>query len=77
MTQYALEWSRAQNTFHIQPLAHACAKAQMAFIEDVPLNDYHVIAVGPLDALQRMADSWRERIKERDRVRKQPHIRSA
>ena len=69
MKQYALEWSHSTNNFHIQPVANLCAMNQQAFIDDKPLRDYAVLMVGTLDAVSQMADHWRERIKERDRVR--------
>lgn len=76
MTQYVLEWSQSTNNFHIQPVSQLCARNQQAFIDDKPLRDYAILMVGEKDAVHAMADSWRERIKERDRVRAQPRIRA-
>lgn len=76
MTQYALEWSQSTNNFHIQPVASLCTKNQAAFIDDSRVNDYHVLMIGTLEAVSRMAASWRERIAERDRIRNQARIRT-
>lgn len=73
MTQYALEWSQRQNCFHIQPLEHSLAYAQECFIYGrAPL--YSILMVGEKEAIHAMADSWRDRIFERDRVRAQPQM---
>lgn len=74
--QYILEWSQSTNNFHIQTVASLCANNQEAFINDKPMRDYVVLMVGEFDAINRMADSWRSRIEERDRIRAQKRIRA-
>lgn len=74
--QYALEWSQSTNNFHLQPLANLLAMNQEAFISNKPPKDFVVLMVGEKDAVERMADHWRIRIAERDRVRNAPKHRS-
>ena len=69
MKQYALEWSHSTNNFHIQPVSDLCALNQRSFIDDKPVRDYVILMVGTLEVVSNMAEHWRERIKERDRVR--------
>ena len=74
--KWVLEWSLSANNFSILPLHIQCARNQQAFIDNAPLSDYATLMVGEKDTVHAMADSWRERIKERDRVRNQPRIRA-
>lgn len=62
--QYALEWSRKTNNFHVQPLVNALASAQLAFMENGG-NDYRIIMVGTQDACLAMADNNRDKLTER------------
>lgn len=73
---YVLEWSQSTNNFHIQPLANVCAANQMAFIEDKRRPDYHILFVGEKESVHRMADQWRDRVSERERVRNLPRPRA-
>jgi len=65
--QYALEWSRKTNNFHVQTLAHAFASAQRAFLKNSS-NDYHIIMVGTQDACLAMAENNLDKLNERQRT---------
>ena len=64
-TQYVLEWSHKTNNFHVQPLADALAAAQMALITNSPI-DYRIIMVGTQDVCLTMAQSHRDKLRERE-----------
>ena len=65
MSQYVLEWSRKTNNFHVQPLADALAAAQMALITNNPI-EYRIIMVGTQDVCLTMAQSHRDKLRERE-----------
>jgi len=65
--QYALEWSRKTNNFHVQPLVYALASAQRAFLKNI-CNDYCIIMVGTQDACLAMAENNRDKLNERKRT---------
>jgi hypothetical protein len=64
--QYVLEWSHKTNNLHIQPLESHLAKNQEAFIDNQQTPEWKVIFFGTLDAVQEMADHWRDRIRLRE-----------
>jgi hypothetical protein len=59
--KYVLEWSKKQESFHIQPLEHLLAKNQLCFIEKTS-HDYIVLMVGEKEVCFEMADHWRDRL---------------
>lgn len=65
--QYVLEWSKPQNSFHIQPLEQLLARNQQYFTAN-RTNPYITLMVGEKDACHRMADSWRERLVQRQKT---------
>lgn len=65
MSQWVLEWSKNQNCFHIHPVERTLALNQQKFINDEPINDYHVIFIGEKDVCHTMADNWRRRLIDR------------
>ena len=62
--QYALEWSKKQNAFHIHPLAEAMHAATTTFMIDGD-NDYRIIHVGPKEVCHQRADALRGFLQER------------
>ena len=64
-TQYVLEWSHKTNNFHVQPLADALAAAQKALLENSPI-DYRIVMVGTQDVCLKMANSHRDKLRERE-----------
>lgn len=62
--QYVLEWSKANNGFHIQTLADALAWSQRCFLNNHP-NNWSVIMVGDKDAVHKMAETHRAKLTER------------
>jgi len=62
--QYVLEWSKANNGFHIQTLADALAWAQKCFLDDRP-NQWAILMVGEKDAVHKMADNQRVKLAKR------------
>lgn len=62
MSQYVLEWSKKQNTFHIQPIEQAFARNQECFIADKS-HDYIVLMIGTHDVVTQMMEHHRDRLK--------------
>lgn len=67
--QYALEWSKKQNCFHIQPLDAAVHAATTTFLVDGD-NDYRIIHVGQKTECHQIADNLRGFVIERDKENK-------
>lgn len=67
MSQYVLEWSKKQNSFHIQPIENTLAKNQECFVGDTS-HDYIVLMIGSHDVITQMAEHHRDRLKEREGV---------
>ena len=65
--QYALLWSKRQNSFHIEPLASTLQMNRAAFASDRPLNDYHVIDVGTQQAMYAAAEVRRKTLMGREK----------
>lgn len=63
-TQYALEWSKSQNCFHVQKLQYALNAATANFYNDND-NDYKIIFVGEKDECHDVADDLRFVLLER------------
>ncbi len=63
-SQYALEWSKKQNCFHIHPLSEAVHAATTTFMIDGG-NDYRIIHVGPKEECHQRADALRGFLQER------------
>jgi len=62
---WVLEWSQKTNNFHIQKLKYTLANNQLGFMENRPLNDYHVLFVGEKEACHQMAENQRSKLKDR------------
>ena len=66
--QYTLEWSQEQNCFHIQPLESLLAQNQASFMRNETIS-YITLMVGEEGACRRMAESWRERLGQREKAK--------
>lgn len=66
-TQYALEWSKKQNAFHIHPLDAALHAAKTTFWIDGD-NDYRIIHVGEKEECHKLADECRVILIERQKT---------
>lgn len=74
--QWVLEWSKANNGFHIQSLADSLAWAQKCFLDD-RANQWAILMVGDKDAVHAMADNQRSKLVNRAlRLDRQPHAAS-
>jgi hypothetical protein len=62
--QFVLEWSKANNGFHIQSLADSLAWAQKCFLDDRP-NQWVILMVGDKDTVHKMADNQRPKLAKR------------
>lgn len=66
--QYVVEWSHSSNNLHVQRLETTLAGNQKRFLLDKPLNDYHILFVGELDACSQFADHIRGRLHDREKA---------
>lgn len=62
--KFVLEWSKKNNSFHIQELSNSLAMNQRNLISDWA-TDYIILMVGTKEVCQQMADNWRERLEAR------------
>lgn len=70
-TTRVLLWSKSQNCFHIELMAHLLNKNLCAFVNEKSLNDYHLIGFGSDDEVRQMADRLRPVLTRRDEQRAQ------
>jgi len=59
---WVLEWSRKQNSFHIQKEASAIESNLNALVSDYA-RDYILLHRGARDECERAASNWRHRLK--------------
>jgi hypothetical protein len=56
---YVLEWSQKTSNFHIQAARHLMSRNRIAYRDNTPLNDYHVIHIGTRGECEGVANSCR------------------
>lgn len=56
---YVLEWSQKTSNFHIQAARHMMYRNRIAYRDNTPLNDYHVIHIGTRGECEGVANSCR------------------
>ena len=55
--QYVLEWSQKQGMPHVQRLIDTLSTNRRAYRDDMPTNDYILIAIGTFDEMMDAADA--------------------
>ena len=58
MMDYALQWSRTQNCFHVERVGHMLSNNRAAYLDDRAC-DYIPIAVGTLEQMSEIAEACR------------------
>jgi len=62
---YVLEWSHSSSQFHIQRLSDLVSANRLAYRDNRPRADYHVLHVGTLKECSDMADACRQTVDTR------------
>ena len=67
--QYVLEWSKKQNSFHIQPLEQTILRNMECFKSNTT-HDYIILEIGNHDSICNIAECQRKIITNRSKDKK-------